>query len=219
MSAPDLLIGCWSDGAAGTEPRFCDARDGIPGQPRGASILFDSPDEPAIRAALEKGAERVFLGPRSGAELLARLGAQWGLERLGAWADAAPMEVRWRLDTVSNADFKTLTPSMPEPCWEVLAADGEPTGVRLDYWLQRMFDRGATAALVRADLSCADGAGLNVCAGLVERFAGRLWLAPTGSDECSLDEWVSFGHATRFVLPASWRIVTERRATEVGRAA
>lgn len=207
MNDSPVIVGCWQgESNELAQPVFVDARRNLPAHVRGVSIIVDAEHEEVARSALEGGATRVFLSGTSArmGDIVARLASDFGAERLGVWADVAPMEVRWRLETESNADFKTLAPSMPEPCWEMLAADGTRTGHRVDYWLERMFDSGATAALVRTDLATYDDRDLNVCAGLVERFAERLWMTPASAAECSLDEWTRYGHASRFVLPESW---------------
>lgn len=177
------------------------------GQP--ADTLLVSACEADLRQHLASQPGRVFIGDAAldDSTLIERLVAEFGDQRIGVWLDTAPMSVSWALETQSNADFRTVTPSMPEPCWEILASHGERTGTRADWWIGEMLARGACAALVRADLD-RQGAqrdrDLNICAGLAERYGERFWLTPANASACDLADWVCYGHASRFVLPADW---------------
>ncbi len=174
-----------------------------------ADTLLASASEADLRQHLQTRPGRVFIGDAAldDSTLIKRLVAEFGGERIGVWLDTAPMSVRWALETESNADFRTVTPSMPEPCWEILASNGERTGTRADWWIGEMLARGACAALVRADLD-RQGAqrdrDLNICAGLTEHYGEQLWLTPANANTCDLGDWTCYGHASRFVLPADW---------------
>ena len=73
------------------------------------------------------------------------------------------MAVSWSFDTVSNADFRVVTPSLCEPGWEIVRADGSATGIRVDWWLGEMKKRGIATVLVQVDVL--DDTDLNLCAG------------------------------------------------------
>lgn len=223
MTASPAVFGCWTPGDGATAPpRFFDARGGKPSSCEGLSVIVDEAAGDAAAELLARGASMAFVAgaPARMGECVPRLAAQVGAPRVGVLVEAAPMEVRWCLECESNADFKTMAPSMPESCWEVMAPEGIRTGIRVDHWLRTIFAKGATAALVQADLSEARDSDLNVCAGLVEEFGARLWLAPSGSAPCDLQPWMQLGRARRFVLAPEWqRALLAQRALEASRAA
>lgn len=166
-----------------------------------AGVVLPGNDEARAAALLERGAARVFLGEAALLDggVVERLAARFGAERIGVAVDARRMEVGWSFETASNADFKVVTPSAAEPCWEILRADGRPSGTRVHWWLEEMMQRGASAALVRVDLC--DDADLNLCAGLVEALGERLWLGPLEQDAPVLGAWVAYGRLACIVLP------------------
>lgn len=124
------------------------------------------------------------------------------------------MSVSWSLDRVSNADFKCLTPSLPQPAWEVLTSAGVGTGTLADWWIGQMRTLGAGTVLV--SLTHAEDADLAICAGLVEDCGETLWLAPP--DECAVPagDWSKFGQARQLVSMGC--AVTATRATETAAA-
>lgn len=166
-----------------------------------AGVVLPVEDEARAVALLEAGATRVFVGDAALADagVVARLTERFGSSRVGVYMPARRMAVRWSFDTVSNADFKVVTPSVCEPCWEILRADGSASGTRVHWWVQQMIERGASAALLRVDLH--DDADLNLCAGLVEELGERLWLGPLTDTQPALSDWVAYGKLTRIVLP------------------
>ncbi|MCK7497456.1 MAG: hypothetical protein MZW92_46675 [Comamonadaceae bacterium] len=121
------------------------------------------------------------------------LSREFGRERIGVHVPAARMQVSWSMDTVSNADFKVMRPSVCEPNWEVLMADGSRTGVHASWWIGEMMKRGAGPVMVRVDIE--DDADLNLCAGLVEQCGERLWLAPLTRQPPQVSDWIEYGHA------------------------
>mgnify|MGYP005844902551 CR=1 FL=1 len=167
----------------------------------GSSVVLPVEDEARAVALLEAGAARVFVGDAALADagVVARLAGRFGEARVGVYVPARRMEVSWSFETVSNADFKVVTPSVCEPCWEILRADGSASGTRVHWWLGEMIKRGASAALLRVDLR--DDADLNLCAGLVEELGERLWLGPLAHSEPALGDWVAYGKLARIVLP------------------
>ena len=99
---------------------------------------------------------------------------------------------------MSNADFKTVTPSHCEPAWEVLRADGTGTGTLARWWLAAMREQGASRFLVRVDI--VDDTDLNLCAGLIEELGGALWIGPLAEAMPNLADWVDYGKCKQIVL-------------------
>ncbi len=168
-----------------------------------AGIVLPEGNETRATTLLAAGAPRVYLG---GAVLLdstlvERLVAAYGTERIGIYAPLRRQTVSWSFETVSNADFKTVTPSHCEPAWEVLWADGSGTGTLASWWLKTMGELGASSFLVRVDIR--DDTDLNLCAGLVEELGEALWLGPLTDPAPALAEWVDFGQCRQLALPVS----------------
>lgn len=166
-----------------------------------AGIVLAQGDEQRATTLLNIGAPLVFLGEAAlrDSNAVARLVAAHGGERIGVYAPVERQTVSWGFDTVSNADFRTVTPSHCEPAWEVLLADGSPTGTLVAWWLTALRDLGATQFLVRVDIH--DDVDLNLCADLVERFSDTLWLEPVAGGEVPLADWIRYGQARRLALP------------------
>jgi len=181
-------------------------------QDGGTSILRHG-DEARAAALLEAGAPQVLLGEAvlSDADLPLRLAARFGAERIGLFVPARRMAVSWSFDTVSNADFRVVTPSLCEPGWEIVRADGSAAGIRVDWWLGEMKKRGIATVLVQVDVL--DDTDLNLCAGLVEALGEGFWIAPGGQFEPALADWVRYGKVTRIALPTA---LFERRAVLLG---
>jgi len=181
------------------------------------AFVFDAPDlDPALAAVvvlttagearaealLAAGAACVLIGEAAllDSTLVERLAARHGSARIGVYVPARRLESQWSFDTTSNADFRVVTPSVCEPTWEVLRADGGGTGALAGWWIGEMVKRGASLALVGADIR--DDADLNICAGLVEDWGERLWIGPLDDPAPRLDEWTAYGQARQLVLPA-----------------
>lgn len=181
----------------------CDGPDLDAGLLGLAGVVLPVEGEGRAAALLDAGAARVFIGEAalSDCGVVERLATRFGTERVGIYARARRMEVGWSFETVSNADFKVVTPSVCEPSWEILRADGSRSGTRVHWWLGEMMKRGASAALLRVDLR--DDADLNLCAGLVEELGERLWLGPLDDAVPALADWVAYGKLVRIVLPPS----------------
>lgn len=164
------------------------------------AIILPSQGESRARALLEMGAPRIYLGEAAlrDSELVTRLATDYSPEQIGVYVPCRRMEVSWSLETKSNADFKVVTPSICEPAWEVLLADGSRTGTLAPWWIGAMMGRGAGSVLVRVDI--ADDADLNICAGLTETHGNRLWLAPVSQAGHRFDEWVRWGRATQLAV-------------------
>ena len=186
-----------------------DARDAylIDGPTLGAARLATAagivlPWEGVARATelLAVGARRVLLGDAAlvDASTVAALAATFGGERVGVYVPARRFEVSWSFDTSSNADFRVLTPSLGAPAWEVLRADGTPTGTQAFWWIGEMLARGASEVLLCVDIR--DDADLNLCADGVERFGDRFWIGPLADPAPVLDEWRRYGHARQLAL-------------------
>ncbi|MBI3140314.1 MAG: hypothetical protein HYZ19_00450 [Rhodocyclales bacterium] len=164
-------------------------------------LILARAGEAQARQLLSAGAPRVFLGEAAlrDATLVERLAAAFGGERIGVYVPARRMPVNWSMDTVSNADFRVLTPSVCEPCWEILTAEGLPTDTHAAWWIGEMFERGASRALIRVDP--ADDADLNILAGLTEQWGERLWVAPRAAADPDLQAWVELAGVRRLAVP------------------
>lgn len=128
--------------------------------------------------------------------------------KVGIYAPVGRQTVSWSFETLSNADFKTVTPSYCEPAWEVLKADGSPTGTLAGWWLNAMRTLGASHFLIAADVR--DDTDLNILAGLVEDFGDSLWVGPRNDETTFLSDWVCHGQCRQLALSPS---LFEQRAT------
>lgn len=157
--------------------------------------------EAGIRAILDAGAQHVFIGEDAllDGALVEKLVTEYGSGRIGLHVPVRRMQVSWSMDIDSNADFRVMTPSVCEPCWEILRADGTRSGTHAAWWIGEMFRLGASAALVQVDIE--DDADLNILAGLTERWGDRLWLAPLNETNPDLESWVNLGGAARLAVP------------------
>jgi hypothetical protein len=166
-----------------------------------AGILLAGDDELRAATLLAAGAECVFVGEAAllDSAVVDRLVAAHGAERIGIYAPLGRQTVSWSFETVSNADFKTVTPSHCEPAWEVLRTDGSGTGTLAHWWLKAMRELGAARFLVRVDIR--DDTDLNLCAGLVEDLGDTLWIGPLQDPAPYLAQWVDYGQCRQLVLP------------------
>jgi hypothetical protein len=167
----------------------------------GLELILPTQNEAAARRFLSQGYGRVLLGEVAlrDSAAVARLAREYGPERVGIYALARRMEVSWTLDSVSNADFKVMRPSMCEPCWEIVRADGSRTGAIAGWWIGEMLKQDASSALLRVDIG--DDTDLNLCATLVEQFGERLWIGPLDDADPRLGDWIAYGKATQLALP------------------
>lgn len=165
-----------------------------------AGIILTSGGEQRAATLLAAGAPCVFVGEAAlnDSTVIDRLAAAHGAGRIGIYAPLRRQSVSWSFETVSNADFKTVTPSHCEPAWEVLSADGTGTGTLAAWWLAAMREAGASNFLVRVDI--ADDTDLNLCAGLVDEFADTLWIGPLADSAPHLADWVAYGQCRQLVL-------------------
>ena len=165
-----------------------------------AGIVLADGDEARATTLLNIGAPCVFIGEAAlrDSGIVQRLAAAFGSERIGVYAPAQRQSVSWSFETVSNADFRTVTPSHCEPAWEVVLADGSPTGTLVAWWLGAMRDLGASQLLVRVAID--DDTDLNLCADLVERYGEALWLEPVAGGEVPLTDWIRYGQARQIAL-------------------
>ncbi len=200
----DVAVRCLVRATELPGPADCFAiDDGQPHSPaRIAGMIL--PREPLARARelLASGAAKVYLGEAAlhDSSAVQRLSAEFGGARVGIYVPARRMDVSWSIDSISNADFKFMMPSVCEPCWEILDHAGARTGTHAGWWIGEMFALGASSALVQADL--ADDTDLNICAGLVERFGERLWIGPLGAAGGDIESWMREGTVRQLVLPA-----------------
>lgn len=163
-------------------------------------IVLDRGDEARAAELLERGAARVLLADAAMLDsgVLQRLAQRFGPERVGVALTAQKRQVSWTMDTVSNADFRCLTPSYGKGGWEIVLSDGTASGTDAEWWLGQMLDMGASCALIRADVEDED---LNLCATLVEAHGDKLWFAPWQHPDADLEPWVRYGRIRQIVLP------------------
>lgn len=165
-----------------------------------AGVVLATGSEARAAALLEAGAARVYLGEAalldSGA--VERLVGRFGGERLGVYVPARRMAVNWSFETVSNADFKVVAPSLCEPAWEILRADGAGSGTLAGWWIGEMALRGVHSVLVQADIGDDE---LNLCAELVEKLGERVCFAPAQGSRPALADWVAYGQVKSIALP------------------
>ncbi len=166
-------------------------------------VVLPAQNESRARGLLEMEVPIVFLGEAAlhDSELVSRLVRQYGAGRIGVYLPVRRQQVSWTLETTSNADFKTFSPSHCEPAWEILLADGSRTGTLASWWLGAMFDRGAAAAMIRVDIS--DDTDLNLCATLTELHAERLWFAPMTAGANRYADWRHWGKVARLAVPVA----------------
>ena len=201
-AVPALAIRRWAKNGEGpfAEPVFM--LDGVlPQDLRNVTVAMPAGGAERARELIACGADCVLLGDAAmrDSALVAALSAELGEGKVGVWVPARRMSVSWGLDFECNADFRCLAPSRVTPAWEILSSAGQGTGTDAGWWIAQMFERGAAMAVVAVDI---DDAGLNICAGLTEQFASRLWFTPLHNLEADLRPWVEYGHATNLVLPA-----------------
>lgn len=202
-SAPEITLRRWAKPAASpfAEPVFLFDGDDLPEDLTHVSVVLRSAGLERARELLARGAERVLVGEAALLDggLIEAMSREFGAERVGVWVPAQRMEVSWALDIHSNADFSCVTPSYGKPAWEVLKSDGSRSGTDAGWWLGQMLERGASLALLGADI--ADDYDLNLGAELVEQFGARLWLTPLANLGAGLLPWVVYGQARNLVVP------------------
>lgn len=168
---------------------------------RCAAIVLPDGNGARADALLAAGARRVLIGEAAliDGELIERLAEKHGKKRVGLYVPVRMLAVDWSFETVSNADFKVVTPSICEPTWEILRADGSGTGTHAAWWIGQMLDRGAQMVLLRADIK--DDTDLNLCAGLVDKLGDQLWITPLPNTIPLFGEWIEFGKVGQLALP------------------
>ncbi|PIQ09777.1 MAG: hypothetical protein CO125_04490 [Hydrogenophilales bacterium CG_4_9_14_3_um_filter_59_35] len=202
-STPEITLRRWAKpaGVPFAEPVFLFDGDDLPEDLTRVSVVLRSAGRERARALLARGAARVLPGEAAllDGSLIETLSREFGAERVGVWVPARRMEVNWALDFTSNADFRCVTPSYAKPAWEVLKSDGSRSGTEAGWWTGQMLERGASLALLGADI--ADDADLNLCAELVEQFGSRLCLTPLADFGADLLPWVLYGQARNLAIP------------------
>jgi hypothetical protein len=204
-SVPEITLRRWANPVDGpfAEQVFLFDVDCLPEDLARASVVLRAAGRERACELIARGAERVLLGEAALLDggLIETLSRELGAEKVGVWVPARRMEVSWALDLHSNADFRCVTPSYAKPAWEVLKSDGSRSGTDAGWWLGQMLERGASLALLGADI--ADDTDLNLCAELVEQFGSRLWLTPLANPVVDLLPWVQFGQARNLAIPDS----------------
>lgn len=168
-----------------------------------AGVVLGAESEATATALLDAGISKVFVGEAAlrDAGVMPRLLKRFGAARVGLHVPVQRQAVSWSFETESNADFRVVTPSLCEPTWEVHKADGAPSGIRANMWIDDMLQRGVQSILLRADIY--DDTDLNLCAGMVEALGTKLWIAPLNDPAPAIVDWIRYGQATQLALPAA----------------
>lgn len=168
-----------------------------------AHVVLNAESEATATSLLNAGASRVFVGEAALLDdgVVPRLIQRFGAPRIGLHVPVQRQAVSWSFETESNADFRVVTPSLCEPTWEVNKADGAPSGIRANMWIDDMLQRGVQSILLRADIY--DDTDLNLCAGMVEALGTKLWIAPLNDPAPAIADWIRYGQATQLALPAA----------------
>lgn len=196
-----VLFARWGAPEAGKpEVRFVADDATLPDDVQGCSVVLGRGDEARAEALLARGAARVLLSDAAmlDSTVVTRLIQRFDLEFIGVAVLARKRHISWSLDTVSNEDFRCLTPSVGKTGWEIVLSDGTATGTDAEWWLGEMLKLGASAALIRADIEDDD---LNLCAGLVEAHGDKLWFSPWLHPDADLEPWVRYGQIRQLLLP------------------
>lgn len=166
-----------------------------------AHVVLGAESEATAASLLEGGAQRVFIGEAAllDGSVVERLIQRYGAARIGLHVPVQRQSVSWSFETESNEDFSVVTPSLCEPTWEILYANGESSGIRAAAWMDAMLQSGIQTILMRADIC--DDTDLNLCAGIVETFGSKLWIAPLNHPAPPITDWIRFGQATQIALP------------------
>jgi hypothetical protein len=202
---PTLTIRRWARHAGGPFAGPVFMFDGsLPRDLHNVTAVTPAGSAERARELIACGADCVLLGDAAmrDSALVPALSAALGEGKVGVWVPARRMSVSWSLDYECNADFRCIAPSRVTPAWEIVSSSGQGTGTDAAWWAGQMLERGAAMALMAVDM---DDAGLNICAGLTERFASQLWFTPLHDLEADLTPWVEYGHAANLVLPATGR--------------
>jgi hypothetical protein len=168
-----------------------------------AGVVVDPGDERRVATLLAAGADCVFVGEAAllDSAMVDRLATAHGAAHIGVYARLRRQTVSWSFEKVSNADFKTVTPSHCEPAWEVLRKNGDGTGTLAGWWLKAMRGLGASRFIVQVDIR--DDTDLNLCAGLVEDLGDALWIGPLQDPAPVLADWIDYGQCRQLALPAA----------------
>lgn len=187
----------------------------MPNMVKNAQVVLGGESEAMATSLLKAGAKKVFLGEAAlmDSTVVTRLVHAYGSERIGLHVPVQRQVVSWSFDTRSNEDFNVVTPSLCEPVWEVLNTHGAPTGVCAASWINVMLQHGVGTVLLRANIC--DDTDLNLCAGLVQDVADKLWVAPLTDTNPPIADWINFGQVTQLVLPTA---LYHRRHSLVPRA-
>jgi hypothetical protein len=186
--------------AAAPEVSFLHEDDELPESLQHCRIVLGRGGEARATELLERGAACVLLGDVAMLDcaVVSRLVGRYGSARIGVAVLARRRHISWSLDTVSNEDFRCLTPSVGKTGWEIMLSDGSASGTDAEWWLGEMLKLGASTALIRVDIEDDD---LNLCAGLVEAHGSKLWFSPWLKADADLEPWVRYGQIRQLLLP------------------
>lgn len=196
-----VVFARWGVPDAGAQ-KVCFVADdaALPDDLQGCTVVLGKGGEARAEELLRRGAARVLLADAAmlDATAVSRLIRRFDPESIGVSVLARKRHISWSLDTVSNEDFRCLTPSVGKAGWEIVLSDGSASGTDAEWWLGEMLAMGASMALIRVDMQDDD---LNLCAGLVETHGDKLWFSPWLHPDTDLEPWVRYGQLRRLLLP------------------
>lgn len=196
-----VVFARWGVPDAGAQ-KVCFVADdaALPDDLQGCTVVLGKGGEARAEELLRRGAARVLLADAAmlDATAVSRLIRRFDPESIGVSMLARKRHISWSLDTVSNEDFRCLTPSVGKAGWEIVLSDGSASGTDAEWWLGEMLAMGASMALIRVDMQDDD---LNLCAGLVETHGDKLWFSPWLHPDTDLEPWVRYGQLRRLLLP------------------
>jgi hypothetical protein len=194
------LAASWDEAQRFEQPLLLDTMIPTSALPALDGVVLQSGSEERARSLLQRGAARVLIGDAALADrtLIARLAGEFGGARVGLFVRARRRPNRWSFDTTSNADFKIVAPSVCEPVWDVLRADGSASGFGAGRWIDAMAACGAATALVQVDID--DDADLNIAAGVVERLGEHACFTPATQATPALYDWMRYAGVRSIAL-------------------
>lgn len=167
----------------------------------GCYVVAPKANQARIEALMAAGASQVLLGETAllDSNLMNEVISEYG-KRIGIWLPVRRASTNWSLDSESNADFRFVSFSRPQPRWLVLRADGSLTDVDALWWAEEMLKAGCSSVMVSVKEPEDDD--LLACAEMSEIATDHFWLDTGSIDIEELRFWVKYGHAHQLVVPA-----------------
>ena len=199
----DLQIARWSEvaGEKKPSPTFVLDKGDTSVDISGCYVVAPKANRARIETLIEAGASQVLIGETAlqDSNIVKELISEYG-KRIGIWLPVRRASTNWSLDSESNADFRFVSFSRPQPRWLVLRADGSFTDVDALWWAEEMLKAGCSSVMVSVKEPEDDD--LLACAEMSEIAAEHFWLDTGSIDIEELRFWVKYGHAHQLVVPA-----------------